>query len=295
VLSLRVLVTGAQGQVGTALLASAPSGLDVIGCSRAELDIADPSAVRAGLDRHRPDLIVNAAAYTAVDRAESEATLAWRVNADGPRNLAAAAQAHGARLVHLSTDFVFDGSATVPYAPDAETRPLNTYGRTKRAGEEAVLEHLGSRAVVLRTAWVYSAGGSNFVRTMLRLMAAEGSVWVVKDQFGTPTAAGSIARAIWALAARPLISGIKHWTDAGAASRYEFALAIAEEGAALGLVPAAVTVHPIATADRPAPAARPRYSVLDTGTLPAELGLTRLDWRVQLRGVLREIQCTTAP
>jgi len=177
---------------------------------------------------HAPDVIVNAAAYTAVDRAESEPELARRVNSDGPRYLALAAREVGARLVHLSTDFVFDGASSIPYPPEAPTNPLNVYGVTKRAGEQAVLEVLPGRSVVLRTSWLYAAEGSNFVRTMLRLMCANGAVRVVADQVGTPTAARSVAQAIWKITERPSVTGIHHWSDAGVASWYDFAVAIAE-------------------------------------------------------------------
>jgi dTDP-4-dehydrorhamnose reductase len=287
--SLKVLVTGAQGQVGRAVLHSVPPGVVAVGLTRAQLDIGDEQAVAAYLRSNQPDLIVNTAAYTAVDRAESEPAAAARANTAGPRNLALAARASGARLLHLSTDFVFDGLACTPYPPDAPTNPLSTYGRTKLAGEAAVRSLLADRSVVLRTAWVYAAEGSNFVRTMLRLMATKGSVRVVADQIGTPTSASSLARIIWAVAARPDASGIYHWTDAGAGSWYDFAVAIAEESAVLGLLPADVRVDPIATSDYPTPARRPNYSVLDKRTALAELSVAGLHWRTELRAVLREL------
>jgi dTDP-4-dehydrorhamnose reductase len=286
---MKVMITGANGQVGRALLKSVPAHVSAAGLTRAELDIGDAQTVTSAVRSQRPDLIINAAAYTAVDKAESEPEVAERANTTGPHNLAVAALAAGARLLHLSTDFVFDGMASKPYGTDAPTNPQSTYGRTKRGGEEAVWRTLPDRSVVLRTAWVYAAEGNNFVRTMLRVMSAKGAVRVVADQVGTPTAAHSLAEVIWALAARPDVSGIYHWTDAGVASWYDFAVAIAEESAVLGLLPAEVRVEAIATQEYPTPAKRPGYSVLDKRSLLAKLGVPAHHWRSNLRTVLREI------
>lgn len=287
---MRVLVTGAAGQVGRALIETAPGGLEIAAATHAELDVADAAAVARFVETSAPDLIVNAAAYTAVDRAESEPEAARKVNALGARHLAAAAAARGGRMIQLSTDFVFDGESTVPYAPDAEPAPLGVYGASKLAGERAVLETLPAAGVVLRTAWVYAPAGRNFVLTMLRLMRERGSVRVVTDQIGSPTAAASIAGAVWAIAARPPLHGICHWTDAGVASRYDFAVAIAEDALASGLLSARPEVVPITTEECPTPARRPRYSVLDTRSTVAALGLAPAHWRANLRGVLEEMQ-----
>lgn len=286
---MRVLVTGAGGQVGRSLTRQASSGVDVLGCGHKDLDITDAQAVTENVHRHSPDVIINAAAYTAVDRAESEPDLARRINVDGARNLAAAARSSGARLIHVSTDFVFDGAASVPYKPDAATNPLSVYGSTKRDGERAVLAELPERSVILRTAWVYAADGTNFVRTMLRVMKANGSVRVVADQVGTPTAARSLSEVLWQIVEKPEVSGIHHWTDAGVASWYDFAVAIAEEGAQLGLVGGDVTVTPIATHEYPTPARRPSYSVLDKTSLTSK-GIASIHWRKRLRDVLGEMK-----
>jgi dTDP-4-dehydrorhamnose reductase len=284
----KVLITGVGGQVGRSLTSTAPTHAQVLGCSHQELDIGDERAVSEYIRLHSPDVIINTAAYTAVDRAESEPELAWRVNSDGPRYLASAAHEIGARLIHISTDFVFDGAASVPYLPNASTNPLSVYGATKLGGEEAVLAKLPERSVIVRTAWVYAAEGGNFMRTMLRLMKANGSVRVVADQVGTPTAALSLAETIWKIVEKPEINGIHHWTDAGVASWYDFAVAIAEEGAQRGLVPNNVTVTPIATAEYPTPARRPPYSVLDKKSL-AGFDLVPIHWRKRLRDVLGEV------
>jgi dTDP-4-dehydrorhamnose reductase len=285
---VKVLVTGSGGQVGRALLAGVPVGTVAEGLARKDLDITDERAVVDCLQRLRPDVVVNAAAYTAVDRAETEADLARRGNAQGPRNIAVAARGIGARLIHISTDFVFDGRSSVPYTPDAATNPLSVYGKTKRAGEEAVLQTLPDSCVVLRTAWVYAAKGSNFLLTMLRIMAAKGAVNVVADQVGTPTSAHSVADAIWKIVQQPGVNGVHHWTDAGVASWYDFAVAIAEEAAQRGLLPPTVTVTPIATEEYPTPAHRPRYSVLDKRSL-RPFGFAPVHWRQNLRVVIGEL------
>jgi dTDP-4-dehydrorhamnose reductase len=289
---MQALITGAGGQVGRILLKSAPAGWTVSGLTHADLDIGNESAVMDAVRAQRPALIISAGAYTAVDKAESEPESADRVNALGARHLALAARETGARLLHISTDFVFDGRSSRPYRPDAATDPQSVYGRTKRRGEEAIVEVLPDASVILRTAWVYAAEGNNFVRTMLRLLGSKGHVRVISDQVGTPTSARSLVDALWALAARPDVRGIHHWTDLGVASWYDFAVAIAEEAAALGLLPDSVRVDPIATEEYPTPARRPAYSVLHKGSLADALGIPARHWRVNLRSVLREIAAT---
>jgi dTDP-4-dehydrorhamnose reductase len=285
----RVLVTGAGGQLGRALVASAPPGVDVIAADHAELDIGAGDAVAAYIARAAPEVVINAAAYTAVDRAESDADTALRVNGTGVRNLASALRARrGARLVQVSTDFVFDGRASSPYAPDAEPKPLGAYGASKLAGERAAREELGPRAVIVRSAWVYSAVGRNFLLTMLRLFEERGEVAVVADQVGTPTSTRSLAAALWRCATLPAVGGVLHWTDAGVASWYDFAVAIAEEATTKRLLRRDVAVRPIATADYPTAARRPAYSVLDKRSTTALLGIEPRHWRVELRAVLEE-------
>jgi dTDP-4-dehydrorhamnose reductase len=281
---MKVLITGANGQLGRALQATAPLGVSIIAAGSAELDIGDAAAVDALLLAERPDAIFNAAAYTAVDKAESEEALATRTNSEGVANLARGAAAIGARLVHVSTDFVFNGLSGVPYLPDAPTAPLGVYGRTKRQGELAA----GPDALIVRTAWVYGSRGGNFVRTMLRLMAERDEVRVVADQIGTPTFAASLADALWRLHAAGA-KGLFHYTDSGAASWYDFAVAIQEEALAIGLLTRAVPVIPIATGDYPTPAARPHYSVLDKSATFALLGGAAPHWRVNLRKMLKDI------
>jgi dTDP-4-dehydrorhamnose reductase len=283
-----VLVLGAAGQLGRELQRTAGDSVTCVAVGREQLDIANGEALDERLTSLRPDQVINAAAYTAVDRAESEPELARRVNAEGPALLAAACERHGARLLHVSTDFVFDGRASTPYTPDAATAPLGEYGRSKLAGERAVRERLGN-SVILRTGWVYSAFGGNFVKTMLRLMGERDELAVVDDQVGTPTWARGLAEACWALVARPGLRGTYHWSDAGVCSWYDFAVAIAEEGSSAGLVTDEVRVRPIPGIDYPTPARRPAYSVLDKSATRQDLSLPAIHWRVQLRAMLAEL------
>jgi dTDP-4-dehydrorhamnose reductase len=287
---VKVLITGASGQVGGALLRSPPPGIDVHAPAREEFDIGDARAIHDAVTKFKPELIINAAAYTAVDKAESEPFVADAINAQAPQYLAEAVHTlDGCRLIQLSTDYVFDGRGSEPYRPDDAPHPLSVYGRTKLAGETAVLGVLGKRAVVLRTAWVYAPQGRNFLLTMLRLMRERDAVRVVADQKGSPTTAFSIARALWRIAELPRVHGTLHWTDGGVATWYEFACAIAEDALAAGLLARSAEVTPISTADYPTAAHRPANSVLDTGDCVAQLGLKPAPWRQNLRATLADL------
>lgn len=277
---MRVLVSGAAGQLGRALQASVPAGITLIAPPEAGFDITDTDSVAAVVAKAAPDVIINAAAYTAVDKAEADPELAQRINADAVANLAACTR----RLVHVSTDFVFDGSASQPYAPDARPCPISVYGRSKRDGETAA----GQDALIVRTAWVYAAEGNNFVNTMLRLMRERPEVRVVADQIGTPTHVAGLARAIWTLLSADK-TGIWHWTDAGVASWYDLAVAVEEEGRALGLLEKPVIVLPLRTVDYPTPARRPAYGVLDKSATWALTG-PAAHWRRELRLCLAAIK-----
>jgi dTDP-4-dehydrorhamnose reductase len=284
---VKVLITGAAGQLGRALQARAPKNAQVLAVDLADFVVGDRAAVAAAVGAAAPDLSVNAAAYTAVDKAETDSEAAYRINRDAVRWLAEASAAAKARLVHVSTDFVFDGRASQPYRPGDPTAPLSIYGASKLAGETEALKAEG--AIVVRTAWLYSAGGQNFARTMLRLFNDRPLVRVVGDQIGTPTHAASLAGAIWALA-EARAAGVHHFTDAGAASWYDFAVAVKEEGAAQGLCPSGVAVEPIRTEDYPTPAQRPAYSVLDKTDTWAALGGPARHWREPLREMMIEVR-----
>jgi dTDP-4-dehydrorhamnose reductase len=285
----RALITGAGGQVGLELQATAPSGWVVAACTSGQLDVTQADAVRATLTAFRPSVVIHAAAYTAVDAAEADADRARAVNAEGTAHVAEAARAVGARLLYLSTDFVFDGAQGRAYAPSDEPRPLGVYGQTKLEGERVAARILDRQALVIRTAWVYSRHRRNFVLTMLRLMAERGEVGVVADQVGTPTWARSLAEALWAAAGRTDLRGVVHWTDAGVASWYDFAVAIQEEALAAGLLSRAVTVRPLRTEEFPSRARRPAFSVLEKGASWEALGRTPPHWRVNLRRMLEAL------
>ena len=286
---MKVLIAGAAGQLGRALQATAPTGVTILAPPEDAFDILDEAKVSAVVSATAPALVVNAAAYTQVDRAETDAETAEAVNGHAAGQLAGAAAATGARFVHVSTDFVFDGLSALPYAPDASPCPLGVYGATKLSGERQVTAaHPG--ALIVRTAWVYAAQGNNFVRTMLRLMRERDELRVVADQVGTPTHAASLARAIWALDAAGA-TGIFHWTDAGVASWYDFAVAIRDEALAIGLLDRRTAVVPIRTSDYPTPARRPAMSVLDKGSSWAITG-PAAHWRDELKLALAEMKET---
>lgn len=285
----KVLITGAGGQLGQELLRTAPDAVECIAAPRTHLDIGNPEQVDQLLQREAPDLLINAAAYTAVDRAESEPELAQRINGAGAGHLAAACARLGVRMIHISTDFVFDGDSSRPYRPDSATAPLGEYGRSKLHGEQAVLQAL-PEALIVRTAWVYSSFGANFVKTMLRLMSEREELSVVADQIGTPTWARALAQGLWGFADRPGLAGIYHWTDAGVCSWYDFAVAIAEEGVSAGLLSRQPAIHPIPGSSYPTPAARPAFSVLDKQDSWRDLEIEGVHWRVQLRAMLQEMR-----
>lgn len=283
---MKVLIAGSAGQLGRALQATAPAGTEILAPPEADFDILDSAKVSALVERTRPDLVINAAAYTQVDKAESDRDTAEAVNGTAAGALAKAAADVGARTVYVSTDFVFDGLSPTPYLPDSVPAPLGVYGETKLSGERQVASAHPSPLVV-RTAWVYAAQGNNFVRTMLRLMGERDELRVVSDQIGSPTHAASLARAIWALDAAGM-HGIHHWTDAGVASWYDFAVAIRDEAIAAGLLNREVAVVPIRSSDYPTPAKRPAMSVLDKSSSWAITG-PAAHWRAELKAALAEM------
>ncbi|WP_060610670.1 dTDP-4-dehydrorhamnose reductase [Aureimonas altamirensis] len=263
---MRLLVTGREGQVAQALLAKQTDDLQIEALGRPTLDLTDPSSIDRAIAAFRPDVIVNAAAYTAVDRAESEEETAFAVNATGAGNVAAAAAAAGLPIIHISTDYVFPGDKATPYVETDPTGPQGAYGRSKLAGEAAVAA-ANPRHVILRTAWVYGPYGNNFLKTMLRLAETRDTLRVVADQHGTPTYAPDIAEGILAVAQRLVSdastpSGVFHMVSAGETTWAGFAEEIFRRSAALG--GAAATVEPIGTSEYPTPARRPANSRLDT-------------------------------
>jgi len=280
---MRVLITGANGQLGGALQRLAPAWAEINAIDVDDCDLTDVPMLRARLTVEAPDLILNAAAYTAVDKAESDEDLARAINAEAVAAMVEAMAETGGRVVHVSTDYVFDGTANTPYAPDATRNPQSAYGRTKAEGED----HLRPDDLLVRTAWVYEAGGANFVRTMIRLMKERDELRVVADQVGAPTWATGLARTIWALVERKA-TGTFHHCDDGVASWHEFAVAIAEEAHALGLIARIPVIHAITTAEYPTPARRPSYSLLDCSKTRRLIGDAPVRWRDNLRLMLKE-------
>jgi dTDP-4-dehydrorhamnose reductase len=285
---MKILLTGANGQLGSELQATCPAHITLIPTDYTTLDITQPEQVKAALDAHQPDAIINAAAYTAVDKAESDADRAYAINHLAAATLAREAQRRGIYLLHVSTDFVFDGQQSTPYLPDANPLPLGVYGASKLAGDQAVQEYCPSAAIV-RTSWLYSAYANNFVKTMLRLMAERESLGVVADQIGTPTWTRTLTDTIWSfIAQKP--QGIFHCSDNGVASWYDFAIAIQEEALAIGLLTKAIPVKPLRSEEYPTPARRPAYSVMDKRTTENTLGYTLPHWRPRLRQMLAQLQ-----
>lgn len=294
---MRIAVTGQAGQVVTSLIErGAAAGHEIIAIGRPALDLADPASVVRALEAAAPDAIVSAAAYTAVDKAETESDLAHAVNGAGAGAVAQAASALGVPLVHISTDYVFDGTLDRPYVESDPTGPTGVYGASKLAGEQAVLETHANSAV-LRVAWVYSPFGGNFVKTMLRLAGDRDSVSVVADQVGNPTSALDIADGILLVATNlvadssPELRGVFHMTASGEASWADFAQGIFAASAARGGPSASVT--PIGTADYPTPATRPANSRLDCGKIARAHGVTLPAWQGSLDTVIARLHAAT--
>ena len=304
---MKILLTGSEGQLGRSLRASLPkmlqsSSVELIATSRSgqdglvALDLADADACRTAVLDAQPDWVINAGAYTAVDRAETEPDLAHAVNALAPRAFAEALAQTGGHLLQVSTDFVFNGRQGHPYKPEQQIDPLGVYGATKAAAEQAIAEVLGldqgGNAAVVRTSWVYGPVGSNFLLTMLRLhrqkAEADEPLKVVADQVGCPTSTVGLTRACWRLVERRL-GGLMHWSDAGAATWYDFAVAIGELAEASGRLDRAAQVLPISTVDYPTPAQRPAYSLLDCSSSREQLGLIPKHWHQALREVIADV------
>ncbi|MCH2153786.1 MAG: dTDP-4-dehydrorhamnose reductase [Phycisphaerales bacterium] len=288
---MKCLVTGAGGQLASSLVDRASPSIQIDAIGIDQLDITNAVEVDAAVDHIRPDVILNAAAWTDVDGAESDESLAMAVNRDGPAHLAEACARHGSRLIHVSTDFVFDGSGTTPCRIDDPTSPLTVYGKSKLAGEQAIQERLGAEAVIVRTAWLYAAHGQNFVRTMLKVMSERDHIKVVADQRGTPTSSTSLADAMWQLLDCGA-TGLYHWTDAGEATWHEFAVAIHEEACSHDLLDHHVEIQAITSDQWPTAAHRPHYSVLDISRSEEILGRSPRSWRQELVDVIRSLAAT---
>lgn len=286
-----ILVTGGRGQLGSALAAAAGSDLhpdlDLVAIDKSDADIRDADAMEDLVRRIRPDVIVNAAAYTAVDECEDDIDTAMSINGEAPGTIAAICRRLDLRMVQISTDYVFDGTADAPIRVDSNPAPLSVYGRSKLAGEIACRDRLGDDALILRTSWLYAAGHRNFVSTMLRLMRSREEIGVVGDQIGTPTWSRSLAEGVLRLVDSEA-GGIHHLTDSGVASWFDFAIAIRDIGLDLGLLERTCQVREIATADYPVRASRPLYSVLDKSSAFEAMDWETPGWRECLGRCLGE-------
>ncbi len=283
----KIILLGASGQLGRQLVETRPEDVELLALRHAELDICDSLAVKSLLQTFQPTQIINAAAYTRVDDAESDSESAYAVNARGPAVIAENAPA-ACRIMQISTDFVFDGKSNRPYQPFDETGPLSVYGKSKRQGELNLLG-LKPESLVIRTAWLYSAQGKNFLTTMLRLMSEREELGVVADQFGTPTSVNSLAQVIWRFVAKPELQGIYHWTDQGVASWFEFACEIQRQAFTGGLLDKKIPIRALTTQEYPTPAKRPAYSVLDKARTYQVINFTGLSWQAELEKVLAGI------
>ncbi len=279
---MKMLITGAKGQLGTELADKADrSKYELVLADMEEFDLTHEASTVSFLEKARPEIIINCAAYTQVDAAEANEELAKKVNADAPAVLADWCAKNGARFIHISTDYVFSGKHFLPYAEEDEPDPQSAYGRTKLEGENRALES-NKGTIIIRTAWLYSPYGKNFVKTILKLTAEKEEIKVIADQIGSPTSAADLARAILALLERADAIGIHHFTNEGVASWYDFAYEIASASGS------ACHVLPIKTSEYPTPAKRPAYSVLDKSKIKKLIGPIR-HWREALQECLEEL------
>lgn len=291
---VKVLITGAAGQVGCEMVKLAPAGFEVVGYNSSELDITNVQQVQQIVAEQAPALIINAAAYTAVDKAETDVERAFAVNETGVNNLAHAALALNIPVFHISTDYVFDGTATDPYKETDPVGPTGVYGASKLAGEQA-LANSGVKHIILRTSWVFGAEGNNFVKTMLRLGKERDTLGVVADQHGCPTSAASIAKLLWQVAQKyteegELPWGIYHFSNSPATTWHGFSCEIFKQAVEAGFLEKAPVVNPIKTSDYPTPAKRPAWSVMECSSLESLLGSGVPGWQQELSAVLKQLK-----
>jgi len=285
----KIILLGAAGQLGLLVARSAPNNV-VLDCfSHEELDITNYGAVKELILKRSPDIVINTAAYTAVDNAEEQHQLAFEINAQAVENIAITTPPE-TRIIHVSTDFVFSKASEYPYKPDDPIAPESVYGQSKAAGEKTILQHHPDNAIILRTSWLYSAQGNNFVTTMLGLMAEKDELSIVSDQFGSPTSAHLLAEVIWKFALDCQADGIFHWSDRGIITWYDFAVDIYTQARKLGILNKDVIMKAITTKDYPTPASRPCYSALDSAATEDILGIKTSPWREELFKVLEKIK-----
>ena len=282
----RVVIIGASGQLGRLIKDIAPANLELHAFDFNGFDISNLTQHRSLYEELAPTTIINTAGYTQVDKAESEQEAAFAVNAEGPANIAKACP-ENCRIIHISTDFIFDGEKQTPYMPNDLALPLSAYGASKLAGEEKLLA-IRPDSSIIRTAWLYSAQGKNFMNTMLKLMVERDDLAIVNDQIGTPTSAHTLAEVLWRFVANRELQGIYHWTDQGVASWYDFAVEIQQQALSLGLLDKNISLRAIRTKEYPTPAQRPKYSVLDKGETYKAIQFQGKRWEEELNTVLRQ-------
>lgn len=283
------MLLGAGGQLGKLIKSTVPSDINLLAYTSKELDITDEGSLKKCIEETEPAVIINAAAYTQVDKAESEISLAFAVNASGPANIARAVNKN-TRIIHISTDFVFSGNKTSPYKPEDVTEPLGIYGKSKLEGEQNLLSIRPEKTTIIRTAWLYSAQGKNFVNTMLYLMRNKEELSVVADQKGTPTSAQTLAKVIWKFVSKEDVTGVYHWTDEGETNWCEFACAIQAIALDIGLLSTKIPIKPIPTSEYPTPASRPVSSVLDKTSCYRAIGYSGRPWQEELESTLIQIR-----
>ena len=284
----KVLVTGGSGQLGSCLNVSSPDNADVSVYSSSKFDLSDKQQMRAVLEEQRPSVVVNCAAYTNVDGAESDREQAFLINHEGASDLALLCKELGVKLIHISTDFVFDGAGTLPYGPSDPTSPLGVYGQSKFAGEEALREGYPEGVMIIRTSWLYSEYGSNFVKTMIRLFGSKDSFSVVDDQVGSPTYALGLANLIWCIVVSDdFVPGTYHWSDSGQTTWFDFARKIGEEIQERQLVEKPGMVEPIPSEEYGSKTPRPSFSVLDCSEIQSIYpGAEQVSWQANLSEML---------
>lgn len=285
---MRIVVIGKNGQLASELAASTPADVSLVCLGRTDINLASKDDILEKISKETPDVVINASAYTAVDKAEADIDSAFELNATAVQNLVEVCKELQCRFIHISTDFVFDGTKNIAYEPNDPTNPLGVYGASKLAGEVAVLQSQYSNAAIVRTSWVYSVFGNNFVKTMLRLMKEKDKLGIVSDQIGTPTSASGLATFLWTLSRIDKLDRIYHWSDSGIASWYDFAVAIQELSLEIGLLDREIPLLPIASVEYPTPAKRPCFSVLNT-IMAAKL-VRQQHWRQALRQMLYNLK-----
>lgn len=259
---MKALIIGKSGQLASELIDTCPTYIEAVAYGRADIDLMQLDSIRDIVLSVRPDFIINAAAYTLVDQAQTDSENAFALNRDAVALIAHVAKDYGARLIHVSTDFVFDGRQNSAYSPDHKPNPINVYGESKLAGEEAITQIYASNSTVVRTSWVYSSYGNNFVNTMLRLMTEKDRLSIVSDQIGCPTNAKGLAEFLWSLCEVKALSTRYHYSDLGVSSWYDFAVAIQTLACEVGILNKAIPLVPISSENYPTPAKRPIFSLL---------------------------------